>query len=235
MHDLKKNAWENSYQNKDNFIYYPKEETVKFLNRFIKKKLSLTEYVQNIESKSKLKALDFGCGIGRMTVLLHEFDIDGYGIDISETAVNEAKNVGDYFNFKLDDYVQTYDGERIPFDDNYFDFTISEGVLDSLSFVLAKKLIKEISRVTKKYFYVSLIAYESSSAFEDIKNKELSNKEIEVGEEHEKGTIQSFFDSDKIDELIKDTDFNVKWCELHTDVNCITNQKLGRYYIVFEK
>ena len=38
MFDTKKEKWEESYGRGENFMYYPKEETVKFLNRFVKKK-----------------------------------------------------------------------------------------------------------------------------------------------------------------------------------------------------
>ena len=36
MLDIKKEKWEESYNRGENFIYYPKEEVVKFLNRFIR-------------------------------------------------------------------------------------------------------------------------------------------------------------------------------------------------------
>ncbi len=33
--------WEESYARQENFIFYPKEEYVKFLNRFVRKKKQL--------------------------------------------------------------------------------------------------------------------------------------------------------------------------------------------------
>lgn len=235
MVDIKKEKWEESYKRKENFIYFPKEQSVKFLNKFIKKKVSLTEYINLLESKDKLKALDFGCGIGRITVLLHEFDIDGYGIDISQTAIDEAKKFANHFNFELKNNFQSYNGETIPFDDNYFDFTISEAVLDSMPYKLAKQLIKEIDRVTKRYFFLSLISSESAVSFNALKDKGEFNGEIEVGEEHENGTVQSFFDIEKIAEFIKGTHFKIKWCELHTTKECSEKYTHSRYYIVLEK
>ena len=103
MIEIKKTEWEESYGKNDNFMYYPKEEVVKFINRFIRKKTSFTKYIDILQTGENLKALDFGCGIGRMTVLLHEFNIDGYGIDISENAISEAKKFANYFNFNLND------------------------------------------------------------------------------------------------------------------------------------
>lgn len=235
MFDTKKEKWEESYGRGENFMYYPKEETVKFLNRFVKKKKSLEEYVQLIDSPEKLRGLDFGCGIGRMTILLHEFDIDGYGIDISQNAIIEGKKLSKHFGFNLESYLQAYDGEKIPFDDNYFDFTISEGVLDSMPFELAKKLIKEIDRVTKKYFFLSLISSESNKIFNQLENNKIFIDEIEVEDEHEKGTIQSFFNLEKIEELIKSTNFKIKWCEKHTLENVLNKTHHGRYYLVLEK
>ena len=235
MFDTKKEKWEESYGRGENFMYYPKEETVKFLNRFVKKKKSLEEYVQLIDSPEKLRGLDFGCGIGRMTILLHEFDIDGYGIDISQNAVIEGKKLSKHFGFNLESYLQAYDGEKIPFDDNYFDFTISEGVLDSMPFELAKKLIKDIERVTKRYFFLSLISAESADMFRQTKNEELFDGEVEVEEAHEKGTIQSLFSKSKIEEFIKDTDFKIKWCELNTVAGCVSKYQHGRWYLVLEK
>lgn len=193
MLDIKKEKWEESYNRGENFIYYPKEEVVKFLNRFIKKRKSTTQFIDLLESDEKLKALDFGCGIGRITILLREFGINSYGVDISQNAINEAIKFGKHFGYDINGKVSTYDGNIIPYDDNFFDFTISESVMDSMSFELAKKLIKEIDRVTKKYFFLSLISSESNKIFNQLGNNKIFINEIEVEDEHEKGTIQSFF------------------------------------------
>jgi len=235
MVEIKKIQWEESYSRNDNFMLYPKEEVVKFINRFIKKKTSLTGYVNILQSDEKLKALDFGCGIGRITVLLHEFDIEAYGIDISENAINEAKKFAKYFKFNLSNNFQSYNGKKIPFKDKEFDFTISEAVLDSLPFELAKELMKEIDRVTKKYFFMSLISSDSVNLFSSLEEGQEFNGEIEVKEMHEQGTIQSFFDEAKITDLIKDTDFKIKWCELHTHKDCNNKSTHSRYYVVLEK
>jgi len=236
MIDFKKKNWEESYGRGENFIYYPKEEAVKFINRYIKKKISSSEFrdVLNMDGE-QIKGLDFGCGIGRITILMHEFDIDGYGIDISEVAISEAKNLSKFFNYGLDKNFFVYDGLKVPFDDNYFDFTISEAVFDSMPFELAKQLIKEVDRVTKKYFYLSLIAAESTQIFKNSNLEESFNGELEVNETHEKGTIQCFYDFDKIEKLIEKTSFNIKWCEQHIQKNYIQDYMHSRYYVVLEK
>lgn len=44
MQDIKKQYWEESYKRQENFMFYPKEESVKFLNRFIRKKIGFDSY-----------------------------------------------------------------------------------------------------------------------------------------------------------------------------------------------
>ena len=40
-----------------------------------------------------IRGLDYGCGIGRMTMLMHEFKIDSYGVDISKSALQKAREL----------------------------------------------------------------------------------------------------------------------------------------------
>lgn len=261
--------WNESYARGENAIFYPHEEMVRFLNRFIRKRVSQNHFSDVIyrgdfyhsgigitkndeiiesaksdilgggqnESLMPIKALDFGCGIGRGSILMAEFGIHSYGIDISEIAINEAKKL--YSNLAQQQKLasvefQVYDGENIPFDDEMFDFSVSYGVLDSLPFTLAKKLVKEIERVSKTYFFVSLIGEDSTSGFSNIKEK-IFTDEVEVQEAHEKGTIQSFFDYAKIQNLFSHTHFTIIWAEKKTSLNLINNSTQSRYYIVLKK
>ena len=44
------------------------------------------------------------------------------------------------FNFDLNNFFQVYNGKEIFFDDEYFNFIVSDCVLDSMPFELAKKI-----------------------------------------------------------------------------------------------
>ena len=44
MIDTKKQYWEDSYRRQENYMFYPKEETVKFINRFIRKRTGFDSY-----------------------------------------------------------------------------------------------------------------------------------------------------------------------------------------------
>lgn len=232
--DIKKNEWEESYKRKENYIFYPHEECIKFLNRFIRKKISADgEFIDILKSENELKGMDFGCGIGRLSILLNEFNIKSYGIDVSETAIEQAKILAKKMGYDKNTNFQSYNGQDIPFENDFFDFTVSDCVIDSIPFELAKKLVKEIDRVTKKYFYLSVISSDSDSLFSSGKD---NSDEIIVQENHEKGTIQSFYTIDKINELIKGTNFKIKWGELIVHKNIINpSVENGRYYVVLEK
>jgi hypothetical protein len=51
MDNLKTNEWDASYNREENYIFYPKEEVVKFLNRFIKKKTGVNTFNNRISNK----------------------------------------------------------------------------------------------------------------------------------------------------------------------------------------
>lgn len=226
--------WNKSYGRNENFIFYPHDECVKFLNRFIKKKISYTsEFIEIYKtSNTSIKVLDFGCGIGRMTGLMSECEIESFGIDISEKAIEKATSQERDLQFKPT--FSIYDGTTIPYNDLFFDFTISYAVLDSMPFTTAQRLVKEIDRVTKKYFYCSLISLESFQVFKEY--EKISDDEIIVKEKHEFGTIQSFYDIDKINKLIENTSFSLVWGEKIMNTSILDPTMIhGRYHIVLEK
>ncbi|GIU70254.1 MAG: hypothetical protein KatS3mg002_1490 [Candidatus Woesearchaeota archaeon] len=233
MDILKKEEWEKSYSRYENFIFYPKEEVVKFLNRFIRKRIDVDKFIDILMPNSRenaLRALDFGCGIGAQTILMHEFGLEAYGIDISEIAINMARKLAKHKGYKqMENRFIVYDGGQIPFPDNFFDLCISEGVLDSMKFELAKNLIKEIDRVTKNIVFLSLISGDDHKHYREFAGDEV------VEDIHEKGTIQSYYNFTKILELIKETNFEIEWCRLVQEIGVNHRYLQGRYYIVLRK
>lgn len=179
-----------------------------------------------------LRGLDFGCGIGRQSILMSEFKIQSFGIDIAQNALTQAKALAKKHNANVD--FRLYDGQHIPFEDEFFDFTLSYGVLDSLPFSLAQSLVREIARVSKTYFFCSLIGEQSTSGFSNIHTQSF-NGEIEVQEAHERGTIQSFFDYEKILKLFSNTSFEIISLELKSYLDILKNTTQSRYYIVCKK
>jgi len=228
--DLHINDWEESYGRKENFIVYPKEEVVKFLTRFVKKRdaLSLKDDFKQPE-KRRPRALDFGCGIGRQTILLSEFGIDAWGGDLSRNALNFASQMVEEMKPFIKGEINFFsiDGTSLPFEDNFFETGICESVLDSMWFELAKEIIKELNRIISTKLYISLIS-------SDCQKEQKPIDEV-VATSHEKNTIQSYYDMKKINELLSDTGWKIQWYNLITEMVPQTNFKNARYHIVLHK
>jgi ubiquinone/menaquinone biosynthesis C-methylase UbiE len=103
------------------------------------------------------KALDFGCGIGRLTGVLVSSYKDVYGIDIIEWAIKEAEKRCGKAEFKI------FDGERIPFDDLFFDLVVCWTVLQHIPPEEIVGICREIARVVSEKGKV--ILYENVSTY----------------------------------------------------------------------
>lgn len=225
--DLQTDNWETSYSRKENYIYYPKDEVVKFINRFVRKRNGIDLFTDIIETESVLKGLDLGCGIGRQTILMEEFKIQGYGVDISANAIKEAKSLATSFGYNMENRFKVLVENSLPFENDFFDFAISDSVLDSMYFKFAQVYIKELDRTVKKLVYLNLISGESVEAnFSD---------DVLVTTRHEEGTIQSYYNTEKINNLIKGTNWKVKQLNTINESNLLSDLKRVRYHIVLGK
>lgn len=230
MDNLKINEWDNSYQKKDNFIFFPNEEVIRFVSKYIKKRVGFNDFINQSENSYNAKVLDFGCGMGRHIKLLDEFELNGYGFDLSEEAIKNAKVIFKQQNLeKLSDKIIIASITNLPYQDNFFDFMLSHGVLDSMPFNIAKEGIKELHRCCKPLgkIYFDLISDIDSSFIDNCYDKE-------VQDNHEKGTIQSYYDENRINELIKDL-FKIKELKLNINKNLLTRQQSARYSVIVEK
>ena len=72
---MKIKEWNEAYNQKQNFIYYPKDEVIIFLNKYIKKRTGLKSFENILKTNDNIiNGLDFGCGIGRATIFMKEFN-----------------------------------------------------------------------------------------------------------------------------------------------------------------
>ena len=100
--------------------------------------------------------LDVGCGKG---FLMHEINllcpgIKVYGLDISEYALNNAKN-------EVKDKITLGCATNLPWPKNKFDLVISINTLHNLQNYKLHSALKEIGRVSKKNKYVCVESYRS--------------------------------------------------------------------------
>jgi ubiquinone/menaquinone biosynthesis C-methylase UbiE len=99
----------------------------------------------NIFDRPKRKALDFGCGAGRLTQALADIFEEVVGVDISPTMIEQANTLnrrGPACRFLLNDR----DDLRL-FPDNTFDFVYSSITLQHIDPVYSRKYIPELVRV----------------------------------------------------------------------------------------
>jgi SAM-dependent methyltransferase len=115
-------------------------------------KVEISEIIRYIESLDisipYRKALDFGCGVGRISqALANYFDVV-YGVDIAPSMIDLAKkyNVyGDRCRYHLNET----DDLKL-FQDNYFDFIYSSITLQHIRPRCMKNYIKEFLRVLNR-------------------------------------------------------------------------------------
>ena len=229
MQDFK-SEWNTSYMNKDNFVFYPDENIIRFVSKYIKKRVGLNNFISSKNFDFAPKVLDFGCGIGRHIWFLNDFELDCYGFDLSEDAINSARDI--LTKLGLDELLKkiiTANITSLPYEDKYFDFMLSHGVIDSMPFDIAMKGMKELHRCLKDEgkVYFDLISDVDSS---------FNGKDFEsiVSDDHEKGTIQSYFNKEKIDELIQGL-FSIVDIELNTKTNTLNKNINARWSLVVEK
>ncbi|MDC0473554.1 class I SAM-dependent methyltransferase [Alphaproteobacteria bacterium] len=228
-----KGEWEASYGRGENSIFYPQTEVVRFLNRFIRKKVDENGTLRDIlETKqANLRCLDFACGIGTHSFLCQEFDIQATGCDISETAIrmaNERNAKGDK-SLPPVTFVQTNPQSTVlPFEDDHFDFVIAESCLDSMLFEIAHAYFKELARVSTGPIFFSVIGTSVNPAG--------TADDTIVTTQHERGTVQSYYNRNKIGQLISGVDGHLSFVkrvqEYLEDEGRPFNE---RYYCVLER
>lgn len=81
-------------------------------------------------------------------VLKQAKNIQFFGLEISETMLNEAKRINSAFSTKNNITFQLYDGENLPFKNNIFDKIFSVNTLYFWKHPI--KMLNEIDRVLKK-------------------------------------------------------------------------------------
>ncbi len=231
MTDSHEREWNASYQRRDNFLFHPHEEVIRFVSRNIRKRVGFGEFVDVDAGPRHRKLLDLGCGIGRHVIFAHQMGLDVYGVDLSARAVAEA--VGWASREGVPDAgkrILCSDLRKLPWPDATFDYVISHGVLDSMYFALARAAIAETARVMASggLFYCDLISGDDSSH-----SREFAGEEI-VSTRHEEGTVQSYFNFAKIQSLAGEL-FDIVQATLIKREDVLAGGMRSRYHVVLRK
>lgn len=226
-----KSDWDKSYEKRDNFVFYPHEEVIRFVSKFIRKRVGLNDFLNAAPDSAEGKVLDLGCGIGRHVIYCHEMGLDAYGVDLSDTAVTIARQWGEKKGLPSpEDRIRQGDVRQLPWADGFFNYVVSHGVLDSMPFDIARAACVELARVMPVggLFYCDLISGDDSRHAREFCGEEI------VTSVHEQGTIQLYFNFETIRTMIKGI-FEIFECNLIRRENCLQGGYTSRYHLILRR
>jgi ubiquinone/menaquinone biosynthesis C-methylase UbiE len=119
------------------------------------------------------KILDVGCAKGFMIYDLKKIipKANIQGVDISKYAIKNAKK-------EVKTLVKVANAKKLPFKDKSFDVVISINTIHNLNKKDCASAIKEISRVSKKYSFITVDAYKNSKEKKNMFKWNLTAKTI---------------------------------------------------------
>ncbi len=226
--DTRTQAWDDSYARRENHVFYPGDEAVRFVSRYIRRRTGLSEYRDVIAGAADSRVLDVGCGIGRTLAFGSQMGLSMYGTDLSAQAVGVARQwLRGIGQTAADERVLAGDIRALPWPTGFFDHAMSDSVLDSMPFQIAQAGLSEIARVVRPggYFYCSLISGDETGKSADFCG------EVIVTGVHEHDTIQSYFNKTKIRRLVEPL-FEILSCALHQVRNDGNGEHHGRWHVV---
>jgi len=133
------NQWEKTYKNTNgkHLNKYPYGQLVTYFFRNLK----------NLPSKTEVRILELGCGVGNNLPLILNEGFYAYGIDGSESAISIAKNnFSNYSNLDL----QVMDFTNIKYTDCFFDMIIDRQSIYANTPRNIEKIYNEVTRTLKK-------------------------------------------------------------------------------------
>jgi ubiquinone/menaquinone biosynthesis C-methylase UbiE len=157
--------------------------------------------------------------------------LNAYGVDLSNAAVEVARQWGKERGLPApEDRICQGDVRQLPWEDGFFRYAVSHGVLDSMPFDIAKAACVELARVMPVggLFYCDLISGDDSQHA-----REFSGEEI-VTTAHEQGTIQLYFNFEKILAMTQGV-FEIVECNLIRRENTLQGAYASRYHVILKR
>ncbi|MGY5876850.1 MAG: class I SAM-dependent methyltransferase [Candidatus Thorarchaeota archaeon] len=148
--------------------------------------------------------LDCGAGGGRPPLgLFAEWGYRCYGIDISEDAINAAKQFASKYNLEMD--MRVGDFRNIPFDDESFSYVYTQNSVGHLSKKDVEIAIREMKRVLRPggLLFIDFMSVDCSYCNEETMGKLVGDYEF-LGIHGEEEALHSFFRNDEADRYFED-------------------------------
>ncbi len=168
--------WNDHYNRVKSKLLFPDENLVRILSK--------------IEIKEG-KALDFGAGSGRHSILLKNFGFKVTALDYSENSLSLVKEADNSIETVLADL------PPYPFKDNEFDILVSWGVLHYNSQNIIKDMINEYHRIIKRDCYLAGTVRADRDTHLGVENGKIKTKDLE-------GAQAILYSKDEVLDLLKD-------------------------------
>ena len=110
------------------------------------------DIIDHFNLKKGDKLLDVGCAKGFLVKDLCDLGIEAFGLDISDYAIKKSMP-------EIKDRLIKGSADKLPFDDNYFDITISINTIHNLDRKGCIKALREISRVSNSGSFIQVDSY----------------------------------------------------------------------------
>lgn len=232
----RRNAWEDSYRRGENHVFFPCDEVIRFVARYLRRRVDqdTVRDVNTSASGEPLRMLDLGCGMGRNLVFGESMGVAMFGIELSQVAVDKARAWLKKSGVKNpEERVFQGDVRELPFPNGFFDHALSDSALDSMPFTVAQEAVRKTALALKPngLFYLNLIAKVAVTS--GVAQGPAVDEEV-VSTNHEKDTIQSYFDREKIHTLL-DPSFTIINCEMHRIEDEFGGTIRGRWHITCRK
>jgi ubiquinone/menaquinone biosynthesis C-methylase UbiE len=132
----------------------------------------LVEFVEKGLIK-KGKTLDLCCGAGTNTIYLAEKGFEVTAIEISQRAIEYAKEKAEHANVKINFMIQSF--VALSFGDEEFDFVFDIGCFHHVEIVDRHKFIKGVHRVLKKggNYLLTCFSYKNGPAWNHFTEKQI--------------------------------------------------------------
>ena len=142
MQDTNKETYEKIYSKQEIFLRYPADWVIRFHNMYLKENLPTG------------RVLDYSCGSGNNSIFFIRNGYDVHGVEVTDSATELIKLNLESNNLDLSylDRFQIVDlpWDRLPFEDNFFDFILCNQVLYYLpSEEEIQRVCREFSRCLK--------------------------------------------------------------------------------------
>lgn len=180
------------------------------------------------KSENKGIFLDVGCGLGRHTIQFAKAGFKTYAIDLSEVALENAKNWAN--QEKLNINFEHSDMLNLPYEDNTFDCILCRNVISHTDTQGIQVIIKKIYHLLKENGECFLtLGSKNASTYKDPKNVIVDeNTRLRMDEGPEKGVPHFYADMNIIPNLFKN--FNIEYLSQVQDFKKMENGNFNSYW-----